>query len=405
MNKKKVLINLIFCSIMHGLNHFFIIFFKPMYIQMSDYFSLKNVSDMTVKMTIIYLGYASSNFISGILSRKYSRKIILFSGMFLMSSAVIAMGFVPRSNFNLAVILVFLMGLGGGVYHPAANTLITSMYEKKQGHAIGMLSIGSAIGFILAPFIGEYIGAKLIGFKSLFLICGLTGIVFNFLFILFVKEEKIAADPDNSSKVLNESDKSQLSPAVFVLLIALLCIPVALREIENWSFYEITPYWVNNGFSKGLTVSLIQSMQYIPSLFIQPFIGKMCDRFGSLRIVIITFGLCGIGIALFSISNIFTLWIAMMLFGAGMGSATVASETYMAGLSNAKNRSMIYGIVLSVGLAVGGRVSGISGWVVDLFGKDHITGYNVWYILIGSVLLLSLPIYFILEKIRMTIKT
>ncbi|MBN2544229.1 MAG: MFS transporter [Spirochaetes bacterium] len=399
MNKKTALINLVFCSIMHGLNHFLLIFFKPMYIQMSNFYHLREVADITVKATIIYAGYGSSNFISGFLSRRYSRKMILFIGMLVMSLAVMFIAFIPSGSFNLTVLLIFIMGLSGGVYHPAANTFATAMYEEKKGHAIGMLSIGSAIGFVIAPFIGEYLGNKLLGFQLLFFICGIAGFIFAVLFFIFVEDDLLKTENVRPDKV-STSGRSKVKIFPFAFLLILVCIPVTLKEISNWSFYEITPFWVNFGFSRGITISLIQSMLYLPSVFIQPFVGKLCDRFGSVKVSVITFILCGVGIALFSISNIFTLWLAMIVFGAGMGSATVAGETYMADMTTVKNRSLIYGIVLSAGLGIGGTVSGISGWVVDIFGKKNITGYNLWYIFSGVSVVLSAFIFILIEKIK-----
>jgi len=365
---------------------------------MSGFYGLSDVSSLTVKATIIYAGYGSANFISGFLSRKYSRRIILFIGMLVMSLAVMMISFVPSGSFNLTVLLIFIMGLSGGVYHPAANTFATAMYEEKKGHAIGMLSIGSALGFVLAPFAGEYIGNKLLGFQLLFFICGFAGFIFSFLFLIFVKDDGIRPEIFKLKEISATHSRGKIYSFAFLLI--LVCIPVTLKEISNWSFYEITPFWVNYGFSRGITVSLIQSMQYLPSVFIQPFVGKLCDRFGSEKITFITFILCGIGIALFSISNIFTLWLAMIVFGAGMGSATVAGETYMADLTTVKNRSLIYGIVLSASLGIGGTVSGISGWVVDIFGKRNVTGYNIWYILSGSLLVLSAFLFILIEKFK-----
>ena len=42
MDNKRIKINLILCSMMHGLNHYIVIFFKPMYPMMADYFGLEN---------------------------------------------------------------------------------------------------------------------------------------------------------------------------------------------------------------------------------------------------------------------------------------------------------------------------------------------------------------------------
>jgi MFS family permease len=395
--KKQTILNLGLCSAMHGLNHYLLIFYKPMYSSIGNYFQLNTVSGITTRMTIIYAGYAISNFISGLLVKRIGFKLMLFLGMLLMSLAAFLVYFVPSHSYFVMVSLIFLMGLGGGTYHPAANTLATASFEGKAGQAIGILSIGSAIGFVMAPFIGEYIGAKGIGFQTLFLISGIAGIVFSLVFLLFAQdhqlvEEKAANNQNNSSSIPKGK--------VLALAIALLCIPVTIRELAGWSFYEITPFWVKYGFSKGITVSLVQSMQYLPGLLVQPFTGKLCDKLGTKKILVINFIILGLGLILFSFSNIIILWFAMFLFGIGMSSSTVSSETYIAQLVTSKNRALVYGIVLSFGLGIGGMLAGVSGLVVDIFGREVATGYRVWYFSCGAALILSIFVYSIIERLK-----
>lgn len=389
---------MVFCSVMHGLNHYLIIFFKPMYLPISDHFGLVNVAELTTRMTIIYFSYGISNFVSGLLSRRFSQKMILFFGMLLMSISTMLIAFVPADAYYIVVLLVFLMGLGGGTYHPAANTLITSCYEGKPGHAIGMLSIGAAVGFVVAPFIGEYIGAGLLGFKGLFLLSGLIGLIFDFLFVIKVKDHKRVEVPE----VEYSKGKSRPLPPgkVLTMSIILMCIPVTLREVVGWSYYEITPFWVKFGFSGGLTIGLVQAMQYMPGIVTQPLTGKLCDRVGPLRMVIITFVLMGLSIALFAVPLPIVLWIALISFGIGATSSVVASETYMATLANFRDRPMVYGVCLSVGLGLGGVIAGVSGWVVDLFGREAAGGYRIWFVCTGVALMASTIVYPLIERMR-----
>ena len=72
----------------------------------------------------------------------------------------------------------------------------------------------------------------------------------------------------------------------------------------------------------------------------------------------------------------------------------------MASLVSSRNRALLYGIVLSVGLGLGGKLSGYSGKVVDLFGKNNVTGYNIWFISMGIFLIFSTIIYYFIEKLR-----
>jgi MFS family permease len=399
MNRKTAMLNLIICSMMHGLNHYLMIFFKPTYPSMAEYFGIENLGDITSRMTIIYVSYAISNFISGVLSRRYSLKLILFFGMLLMSISTILASFVAADSYSTMVLLVIMMGFGGGTYHPAANTLITSCYEGRPGHAIGMISIGAAVGFSLAPFIGEYIGLKWLGFQKLFLFSGLISLAFSLFFLMAVKDPELTGN-----QLPNNSQTNSIPPLpmgkILIIGVALMCIPVTVREILGWSFYEITPWWVDYGFSSGITIGWVQAMQYMPGIIVQPLTGKLCDRFNPKNIAIITFSLMASGVILFATSLQVVAWIGLVMFGIGACSSIVASETYMATIATAKDRSIVYGVTLSIGLGVGGFLAGFSGRVVDIFGKNVGTGYRIWFMGIGTMLILSTGSYIIIKQMR-----
>jgi len=105
--------------------------------------------------------------------------------------------------------------------------------------------------------------------------------------------------------------------------------------------------------------------------------------------VIATFALMGIGSAMLAGSSAWVLWDAIIIFGTGASASTVASETFMAYITTPKDRPMVYGIAISVGLGVGGYLAGFSGNVVDHFGKHVVTGYRVWFVGMAVILLAS----------------
>ena len=398
MDKKTAYTNLILCSVIHGINHYLVIFYKPLYPAISEFFSLQNVADLTTRLTLIYASYGISNFLSGLLAKKFSLKKILFLGTLLMSLASMSVIFISKTDYLFFIILIFLMGLGGGVYHPIANTLITSSFEGKPGQVIGILSIGSSTGFILAPFIGEYFGTML-GFKKLFFLSGSLSLIVSLIFLIYAKDNsqinKTTTENNNSHK------KKTLSfGRILILAIIYMCIPLTIRETIGWSYYEITPFWVKYGFSYGITIGIIQTMQYLPGILVQPLTGMLCDVFKPIRMTVFTLLLTGAGILLFAVSHPLVLWFALIMFGAGMSASTVASETYMASLVTSKDRPLVYGIVLSTALGLGGLTAGFSGKVVDFFGKEMITGYRFWFLLVGSLMIISISVYFFIEKLR-----
>jgi MFS family permease len=401
MDKKTLRLNLILCAILHGLNHYLLIFYKPMYPLMAGFFGLSTVADITTRLTIAYVGYGIANFITGILARRINLKYILFGGMLLMSLSTMAMALVPSGSYGLFVFLAFLMGLGGGTYHPAANTLMTSLHEEKHGHAIGILSIGSAIGFALAPLAGTFLGgtkpgAGIIGFQNLFILSGIIGFVYAWIFFFMMRGVAVMKAPAPAPS----GQRSGFSAGTLGLIIVFLVIPSTIREIMAWGHYEITSYWVENGFSQGIGVGIIQVMAYLPGLVVQPLAGKLCDRLGSVRVVMGTFALTSIGYLLLVPASPVTAWLGLVLYGTGLSAATVANETFMASVATSRTRGIVYGIVLSLALGAGGYLSGCSGLIVDFFGKTSDTGYRVWFGGIALVNLAGILCYPVIERLK-----
>ena len=187
---------------------------------------------------------------------------------------------------------------------------------------------------------------------------------------------------------------------LFAGALILMCIPVTLRELAIWSFYEVTPFWEDNGFSGGINIGTVQAMQYLPGIIVQPFAGKFCDWLGSARVVVATFVLMGLGFVFLGGTSPVILWTGLFLFGVGASSSTVASETFMASLASTQNRSLVYGVGLTVGIGLGGLMAGVSGWVVDSYGRDVLTGYRIWFVMTGLALMISTSLYMFMEKLR-----
>ncbi|MBN2354113.1 MAG: MFS transporter [Spirochaetales bacterium] len=397
LDARAIRLNLVLCSILHGLNHYLLIFYKPMYPQMASFFGLTSVAEVTTRLTVAYLGYGLSNFLTGVLAKRVNLKYVLFGGMVVMSLSASAVAFAPAAGYGWAVLFAFLMGLGGGTYHPAANTLMTSLYESKQGHAIGMLSIGSAVGFAAAPLIGTHLGRDILGFRCLFLASGLAAFLFAWIFLAFVRSvpplgKRPAAEDKNQA--------NGLTKAALAIVIVLLAAPALLRDTMNWGYYEVTPYWVDNGFTHGIGVDVIQLMAYLPGLLVQPLTGKLCDRFGPFAVVIATFAVMSAGYVFFAFPSPVLLWLGLACYGIGLSATTVANETYMASIVSAGSRGIVYGIVLSFALAFGGFLGGASGLIIDHFGKHSLLGYRFWFAGMGILTGASIACYFIIETVR-----
>ena len=108
--------------------------------------------------TAFSLSYGLGQLPGGWLADRIGRKVMIAIGIFGVAIVGILIGL--STTYTLLLVLLVLMGVLGGGYHPSATPWISSSAgEKNQGRAIGFHWMGGGLGFFVAPFLGAYIAA------------------------------------------------------------------------------------------------------------------------------------------------------------------------------------------------------------------------------------------------------
>jgi MFS family permease len=110
---------------------------------------LPGVSRASAIVTVSAVVYCIVSYMPGILADRFNRKALLGIGLFGNALAVLAMGVTRR--YELIMAYAVLAGLFGALFHPSANALVPAHYPKSPGMAIGLLGMGSGIGFFAGP--------------------------------------------------------------------------------------------------------------------------------------------------------------------------------------------------------------------------------------------------------------
>jgi hypothetical protein len=236
----------------------------------------------------------------------------------------------------------------------------------------------------------------MIGFQNLFALSGVTAFLYAFVFLFFLR----GVTSLKRHETVPDGTRKRFSGRVMALIIIFLAVPTVIRDMINWGYFEITPYWVLYGFSGGIGIDWVQLLAYLPGLVVQPVAGKLCDKLKPLTVVVAAFMITSMGHIMLGIGGLPVVWTGLVLYGIGLSAATVANETYMASIVNARSRGLVYGVVLSLALGVGGYLGGASGWIVDAFGKTAVTGYRIWFIGMGVVNAVSILCYTVIERLR-----
>jgi FSR family fosmidomycin resistance protein-like MFS transporter len=129
-----------------------------------------------------------SQFFGGWLADKFTRRKIIAIGMGGVGLSSIAIGFSP--TYSSMMVILVVMGIFSGGYHPSATPMFTSYFEKtRHGRVIAIHMLGGSIGFSASPILGGLI-SDLLGWHFAFLLLPIPVLIATFLILFKFKERK-----------------------------------------------------------------------------------------------------------------------------------------------------------------------------------------------------------------------
>ena len=258
--------------------------FLPLYVEqlgVSGHSALNMWSGLVFSITFLFSAIASP-FWGGLADRK-GRKIMLLRSALGMSVIMVLMGMAQNSWQFL--ILRAVLGLLGG-FVPNANALIaTQIPRHKSGWALGTLSTGAVSGALLGPLAGGLL-ADSYGLRPVFFIT--AGVLFAcFLLTFFCIRENFTPVPKKEMLHARQVFASLKNPKlVLSLFITTMIIQVAtgsIAPILTLYVRDLAGHVSNIAFISGL----IASVPGVAALISAPRLGKLGDRIGPERILIV----------------------------------------------------------------------------------------------------------------------
>ena len=239
------------------------------------------------QFSLLLSSYAIGAFISSVVGLfildRFDRKralLLLYAGFAL---GTLGCGFAPSYLFLLTI--RFITGFFGGMIGALVLSIVSDRFPfERRGKAMGVLmSAFSAAAALGVPF-GLFL-ADMFSWHAPFLFLGLAGSLWWFFirWSIPVMEDHLSEGipPFSMKKVIREitSDDNQLRALLlgFILIFGhYVIIPF------------ITPYMVRNvGFSQS-EVTYIYLLGGLLTVFSSPFLGRLTDRLGALRVFTIT---------------------------------------------------------------------------------------------------------------------
>lgn len=194
--------------------------------------------------------YFLSTFLSGLLSRKVSPRVLLLAGLGLMGLPMFFFGIVPSFIFHVA--LNGLIGFGQGALELVSNITVSSMEKKGENRLMGFLHASFALGAFAGPLI---VSLVLSGKGSWFLAFRLIGVFIGGLFIVasvlpgrFFRSVRVRTEKGPSLH-------SVWSPLLYICTAVVLLYVGVEIGISNW----IAEYYVSVKQGNSITASAMIS--------------------------------------------------------------------------------------------------------------------------------------------------
>lgn len=223
--RRRSIVTLVLCTGLHAFTHIFGSMLVPLYLLMVADLHLSGARLAALVVTIYGLVYNLNSYPAGVLADHVNRKWLLTIGLLGNALAIGAMGL--SRHYPELVVLGILAGLFGSLFHPTANALVPSHFPENPGLAIGLLGIGSGVGFFLGPQVAGWRAqsatwhfANVADWQRPCIELAIAGIIFAMIFFLFARETrtKSSRHPTNAdsrmSRVIPGPARGEEGPAL-----------------------------------------------------------------------------------------------------------------------------------------------------------------------------------------------
>jgi MFS family permease len=283
--------SIIFARIVYTINWFNIA--SIFYIIALDF--KENISGLGLITASFLIGVGLFQVPAGILASKYHPQKIAIFGIFLASSATILI--VMCTDLLQIALLRFVVGIGMACFFGPSVILISKFLGKgSEGLGIGFLNSAHASGGIIALF-GWTVLASIEGWKISLVLSGAMGLISAFILVATLPWSSNDQIPRFKVK-LSEISKTLFNKSLVILGCTLLGFQAGASLILVFSIF----YFVSNLKLDPLMAGFVGSLSLIPGLVFSPLFGRIYDRYGNTRELLLLTGILS-GISMMGIAS------------------------------------------------------------------------------------------------------
>lgn len=219
----------------------------------------------------------------GRLADQKGRKLMLLRASLGMAVVIGMMGLV--GNVYQLVGLRLLQGVFAGYIANATALVATGTPKHKSGQVLGTLATGTVSGTLMGPLAGGVI-ASVVGYRFTFFITGTILLLIFFLSLFFVHEEFTLVEPKAMKPAMTIIKELKYPHVILGMFITTMIIQASNNSISPIISLYIRQLLHGHG-SVTLVSGIIASIPGIATLIAAPRFGRLGDRIGSERVLLI----------------------------------------------------------------------------------------------------------------------
>jgi MFS family permease len=344
------------------------------------------------KENIAMLGIISASFLvsvglfqipAGIIAAKYGPRKIAIYGIIIASSAALVTGL--ASSTSQITLLRFIIGIGMACFFGPSVILISKYLGKEsEGLGIGLLNSAHALGGIIGLF-GWVILAEHFGWRASLILSGGLGISTAIL----LKSTLLAGIDEISNEFrikVSHVFATLFNKSLIILGITLLGFQAGSSMILTFSVF----YFVDHLKINPVYAGLIGSLCLIVALASSPFFGRLYDKIGNARKLLLISGLIsGLGLLGFATDSLYVITALILMTGFFLSAGFVIVYAKAKEINKAHPQYQ----TLAVSFVNGVSLFGVF-WVPVFFSRVVSSlGYEIAWLLGGLVIIiLILPV-------------
>ncbi|WP_349409720.1 MFS transporter [Pseudalkalibacillus sp. SCS-8] len=355
--------------------------FLPLYLEVLGVTDEKALSLWTGAIfSAAFLSGAFMAPIWGIFADKFGQKANLIRAGIGMGILTFSMAFVTGPWMLLA--LRFFMGFFSGFITVSFSYLSRITPKEHTGAALGFLQTGGISGGIIGPLIGGAL-SDWFGFRPVFAMTGISIFLTLILVIQFIPKDAPMQETVEKQGTFKDV---LMNKQLLVLFIATFLLQAAMLSTNSMMTIFVKTF-VDNPENLALLAGFAASILGIATIIGSPYLGKLGDRIGHLRMLPVVMFASGVLFLpqLFT-DNIYELYVWRFIQGLVLGGVWPAIQTLIHKKTPADIQGRAFGVTASCRFL--GNLTGpiIGGWISGSFATAYVFGFAGAILMAGGIL-------------------